>query len=150
MRPHESDTLLGGTLSNKTLRILIADEQHFYRMKIERLFNQLGFYRIAPVHSLEELLTLIEYASEPFDLVVINAVMAAGALNLPDYLRDNRQVRHAMIYNGQSVTLSPIPACVQQTVQISHAPLPDLSSIQRQMTLIDPQLPFIGTVTSVR
>jgi DNA-binding NarL/FixJ family response regulator len=137
-------------LSNKTLRILIVDEQHFYRMKIERLFNQLGYYRIAPVHSLEELLTLIEYGSEPFDLVVINAVMATGALDLSSYLRDNRQVRHTLIYNDPSATLSPIPPCVQQTVQISQVLLPDLASIQRRMALIDPQRPFVGTVTSVR
>ncbi|MHC8382748.1 response regulator [Pseudomonas sp. LB3P14] len=137
-------------MSNKALRILIADKLHFHRMKVERLFNQLDYYRIAPVHSLEELLTLVEYDCEPFDLVVINATLAGGALNLLDFFLDSQQVHHALIYNGQQAQLPPIPACVQQTVQVSHATLPDLASIQGLMAIVDPPLPFVGTVISVR
>ena len=137
-------------MSNKALRILIADEQHFQRMRIERLFNQLNYYRIAPVHNLEELLTLVEYGCEPFDLVVINASLAHGALNLLDFLRDNPQVRHAFIYDGQHAQLPPIPARDQQKIQVSLAVLPDLLAIQRCMALVDPRLPSVGTVISVR
>ncbi|KAA0979579.1 response regulator [Pseudomonas sp. ANT_J28] len=137
-------------MSNKALRILIADELHFHRMKVERLFNQLDYYRIAPVHSLEELLTLVEYGCEPFDLVVVNASLAGGALNLFDFFLDTQQVHHALIYDGQQAQLPPIPACVRQTVEVSHAMLPDLASIQRLMAIIDPRLPFVGTVISVR
>ncbi|TFB30618.1 response regulator [Pseudomonas sp. F01002] len=137
-------------MSNKALRILIADELHFHRMKVERLFNQLDYYRIAPVHSLEELLTLVEYGCEPFDLVVVNASLADRTLNLLDFFRDNHQVHHALIYDGQQAQLPPIPACVQQTVKVSHATLPDLASIERLMEIVDPRLPFVGTVISVR
>ena len=137
-------------MSNKALRILIADELHFHRMKVERLFNQLDYYRIAPVHSLEELLTLVEYSGEPFDLVVINASLAGGALDLLDFFLDNQQVHHALIYDGQQAQLPPVPACVQQRVEVSHAMLPDLASITRLMAIVDPHLPFVGTVISVR
>lgn len=106
-------------MPNKALRILIADEQHFHRMKTERLFNQLGYYRVAPVQSLVEMLTLVEYGCEPFDLVVINASLAGGALDLPGFFLDNRQVHHALIYDG-------------------HVSQPDSASIQRLMALIDP------------
>ncbi|MGX1187328.1 hypothetical protein AB7M29_005007 [Pseudomonas sp. F-14 TE3623] len=104
-------------MTNKTLRILIADEQHFHRMKTERLFNQLDYYRVAPVQSLAEMLTLVEYGCEPFDLVVINASLAGGTLDLPGFFLDNRQVRHALI---------------------NASALPDFASIQWLMTLIDP------------
>ncbi|MCK1793141.1 response regulator [Pseudomonas violetae] len=137
-------------MPNKALRILIADEQHFQRMRIERLFNQLNYYRIAPVHCLEELLTLVDYGCEPFDLVVINASMAGDALNLLDFFRFNAQVRHAFIYEGQRAKLPPIPACEQQKIQVSHTSLPDLASISRLMALVDRRLPSVGTVISVR
>ena len=137
-------------MSNKALRILIADAQHFQRMRIERLLNQLNYYCIAPVHDLEELLTLIEYGCEPFDLVVINASLAHGALNLLDFFRDNPQVRHAFIYDGQRSQLPPIATRDQQKIQVSLALLPDLLSIQRCMALVDPRLPSVGTVISVR
>jgi CheY-like chemotaxis protein len=138
------------TLSNKSLRILIADEQHFHRLRIERWFNQLGYYGVAPVQSLEELLILVEYASEAFDLLVVNAALADGKLDLLDFCLDNRQLERVLIYDGEQARLPPIPACGQQKIQVSHALLPDLASIERQMALVDPQRPFVGTVISVR
>ena len=124
---------------NKALRILIADEQHFHRMKTERLFNRLDYFRVAPVHSLAEMLPLIEYSSEPFDLVVINASLAKGALDLPGFFLDNHLVHHALIYDGWQAQLPPTPAVgVEQKIQVSHAVLPDFASIQRLMTRIDP------------
>jgi hypothetical protein len=137
-------------LSNKALRILIADEQHFQRMRIERLFNRLDYYRVAPVHSLAELLTLVEYGGVPFDLVVINSALADGALDLRDFFLDHPQVHHALIYDGQPAEWPSIPAGGQQKVQVSEAALPDLACIQRLMATVDPQLPFVGTVISVR
>ena len=137
-------------MPNKSLRILIADEQHFNRMKIERLFNQLDYFRVAPVQSLEELLNLVEYGCEPFDLLVINAGLAHGKLDLLDFCLDNRQLAHALIFDGQRAQLPAIAACERQKVQVSHALLPDLATIQRLMTIIDRPLPFVATVISVR
>ncbi|WP_160109278.1 response regulator [Pseudomonas izuensis] len=137
-------------MSNKSLRILIADEQHFHRLRIERWFNQLGYYGVAPVQSLEELLILVEYASEPFDLLVVDAALADGKLDLLGLCLDNRQLDHVLIYNGKQAGLSPIPAGEKNRVQVSHASLPDLTSIQRLMAVVDPRLPFVGTVISVR
>jgi hypothetical protein len=124
-------------MPNKALRILIADQQHFHRMKIERLFNQLDYYRVAPVQSLGELLTLVEYGCEPFDLVVINASLAATALDLPVFFLDNPQVRHALIYDGQQAHLQSTPVSSAGSVRVIHEPLPDLPSIKRLMAIVD-------------
>ena len=137
-------------MPNKSLRILIADKQHFNRMKIERLFNQLGYFRVAPVHSLEELLNLVEYGCEPFDLLVINAGMADGKLDLLDFCLHNRQVAHALIFDGERAQLRPTAPSARQKVQVSHALLPDLATIQRLMAVVDRPLPFVATVISIR
>lgn len=134
----------------KTLRILIADEQHFHRMRIERLFNQLGYYRIAPVRGLDELMTLVEYASEPLDLVLVNGAMTRQSMDLPGFFLHNPQVRHAFIYGSEREHLASIPAGLQHKVQISHSPLPDLRAIEQVMKSLDPPLPLVGTVASVR
>lgn len=128
-------------MPNKALRILIADEQHFHRMTVERLFNQLDYFRVAPAQSLEELLTLVEYGCQPFDLVVVNAAMANGALDLLGFFLNNPQVRYALIYDGEQARLPPIPGCMQQKVQVSHGLLPDLGSLVRLMMLVDPPMP---------
>ncbi|HCS43146.1 MAG TPA: chemotaxis protein CheY [Pseudomonas sp.] len=119
-------------------------------MRIERLFNRLDYHRVAPVQNLAELLTLVEYSVTPFDLVVINASLAGGAMDLLDFFLDNPQVHYALIYDGQQADLPPIPACGQQKVHVNHGLLPDLACIERLMAIIDPQLPFVGTVISVR
>ncbi|EJM61509.1 hypothetical protein PMI29_03849 [Pseudomonas sp. GM49] len=133
-------------MPNKSLRILIADAQHFNRLRIERLFNQLGYFRVAPVHSLDELLALVEYGCEPLDLVLVNAAMAGGVLDLFGFLADNPQVHHAFIFNEQQAPIPPVAG----NVQVSQAALPDLASITQLMSAVDPRLPFVGTVISVR
>ncbi len=150
MRAHYSDSLAEAMLPNKSLRILIADEQHFNRLRIERCFNQLGYYAVAPVQSLEELLILVEYASEPFDLLLVNAALAGGKLDLLDLCLDNRQLERALIYDGQQAGLAVIPAEQGQKVQVSHALLADQALIRALMARIDPVQPFVGTVISVR
>jgi hypothetical protein len=120
-------------VSSKSLRILIADEQHFNCLRIERCFNQLGYFRVAPVHCLEELLTLVDFASEPFDLLVVNAALGGGKLDVLDFCLDNRQLERVLIYDGRAAQLPGIAAGEQRKVQISHALLPDLAAIQRLM-----------------
>lgn len=99
---------------HKDLRILIADPQHFQRMMIERSFNRLGYYRIAPVQSLIELLTLVDSECATFDVVLVNAGLGAGALDLAGYFLDNPQVRHSLIYNEP---LSDVAAPDLQTIE---------------------------------
>lgn len=137
-------------MPNKSLRILIADEQHFNRLRIERCFNQLGYYAVAPVQSLEELLILVEYASEPFDLLLVNAALAGGKLDLLDFCVDNRQLEHVLIYDGQQARLPEVAPDKGHKIQVSHAMLADPALIKALMARIDPVQPFVGTVISVR
>ena len=119
---------------NKALRILIADEQHFHRMHIERMLNQLGYFRIAAVHCVEELLTLVEYSSEPFDLVMISMSLTVD-LDLLAFCGDNPQIRHGFIYNDPQARLAPNQG---RKVQISHARMPDLELVRQLMERVDP------------
>ncbi|AHL35123.1 histidine kinase [Pseudomonas brassicacearum] len=127
-------------MPNKALRILIADPQHTHRIVLERLFNQQGYFRIVPVSNLQELLTLVEYGSEPFDLVVVNAGLASGALNLHDFVIYNPQVCHGMIYNVQQVSQSSAPVARRSSMHLSQAPLPDLAALRDLMARIDRQV----------
>jgi len=124
-------------MPNKALRILIADKQHTHRIVLERLFNQQGSFRIVPVSDMQELLTLVGYDSEPFDLVVVNAGLVNGALDLHEFIIDNPQIRHAMVYNAPQVGRSSVPVARRSSLHLSHAPLPDRASLQRLMERVD-------------
>ncbi|MCU1751622.1 response regulator [Pseudomonas sp. 6D_7.1_Bac1] len=130
-------------MPNKALRILIADEQHFHRMKIERSLNQLGYYRIAPVHSLEELLSVVEYGCEPFDLVIINATLCSGSgLDPLAFCQDNQQIRHALIYDAEQAGLPALFAVQRHNVRISQARVPDQETLEGLMNRVDRPVPL--------
>ncbi|SFW83620.1 MULTISPECIES: response regulator [Pseudomonas] len=127
-------------MPNKALRILIADPQQTHRIVLERLFNQQGYHRIVPVSDLQELLTLVEYGSEPFDLIVVNGALAGGVLDLHDFVIYNPQIRHGLIYNAQPASQSPVPVARGSNVHLSQAPLPDQASLRRLMEWVDPPI----------
>ncbi|MCF4994528.1 hypothetical protein GIW70_25900 [Pseudomonas syringae] len=130
-------------MTNKALRILIADREHFHRMKIERLFNRLDYYRVAPVQNLSELLTLVDYGCQSFDVVIINAALAQGALDLAKYFLDCPHVHHTLIYNDRMATSVGSAAGIRSIA----AQLPDASEIARLMACVD-QPPQLTTADS--
>ncbi|WP_409316986.1 chemotaxis protein CheY [Pseudomonas sp. KCJK9016] len=123
-------------MTDKTLRILIADTRHFHRMKIERLFNGLDYYRIAPVQNLTELLTLVDYGCQPFDVLVLNAELAAGMSDLCGYLFDHPQVRHVLVY-GEAKNAPADSAQYRDRITISHVPLPSMGAIAQLMASVE-------------
>ena len=126
-------------MPNKALRILIADEQHFYRLKIERDLNHLGYYRVAPMHQLAQVFSAVEYDREPLDLLIINASLVRGVkFDLFSFCMDNPHIRYALIYDDQQRGLPSLLVCRQHKVLISAMPLPDLETLTDLMARIDP------------
>lgn len=125
------------TMSNRALRILIADHQHFHRMQIERTLNQLNYYRVVPVHRLEELLTLVDYAGEPFDLLIINGALALhSGFDLLAFCLDHPQLHQVLIYG--SGCFPPFSSQRHERVRVIRAELPDRDAIRQLMFSIDP------------
>ncbi|CAI8936004.1 Chemotaxis protein CheY [Pseudomonas sp. IT-P2] len=123
-------------MTDKTLRILIADLQHFHRMKIERLFNGLNYHRIAPVQNLAELLTLVDYGCQPFDVLVVNAELASGIADLPGFLFDHPQIRRALVY-GAPADSTGVPGHFEAKIITSPAALPSFDEIEQLMTSVE-------------
>lgn len=89
---------------NKALRIMIADAQHVRRLRLERDFNHQGYYAIAPVPSLEQLLDLIRYGEHGFDLLMVNAQLLIDEyVDVRDLLLHLPSSVHVLIYD--------VPAC---------------------------------------
>ncbi|NVZ54066.1 hypothetical protein HX792_27320 [Pseudomonas sp. B6002] len=84
---------------NKALRIMIADPQHHQRLRLEQDFNRQGYYAIAPVSSLDEMLTLLDYGGMGFDLVLVNASLGVSErFDLSAYCLEHPRVGQALIY----------------------------------------------------
>ncbi|NBF11483.1 chemotaxis protein CheY [Pseudomonas sp. Fl4BN1] len=126
-------------MTNKTLRILVADDQHFQRLKIEKILNQLGYFRIAPVQSFDEIEILTCLASRPFDLLIISTTLVAERkIDLDAFCRDNPLIHHALIYDNQQAQLPPMPQPLPPAVQISLPGAPGSESLRQLMAIIDP------------
>ena len=134
-------------MTDKTLRILIADLQHFHRMKIERMFNGLDYYRIAPVQNLAELLTLVDYGGQPFDVLVINAELAAGMADLRGFLFDHPQIRRALVY-GEPADSSGVSRRFGVKIISSPEAVPSIRAIEQLMTWVESSLERSSRVRS--
>lgn len=126
------------TMINKALRILIADEHPGQLMHVERMLNHMGYYRIAPVHSFEALLALVQSAIEPFDLLIANTDMAVRAgVDLPRLCKGSAQVHHALLYESESVTVPPIARQEREAVNVCLTRLPDSEALKTLMDIVD-------------
>ncbi|MBN0976627.1 chemotaxis protein CheY [Pseudomonas hygromyciniae] len=127
-------------MPTKALTILIADEQHLQRLHIEKMLNQLGYYRIVPVQTFEEVLILTDIPAEPFDVLIIHAGLAASA-GRALALAQQQQVRHVLVYDDQDLkptsSLAPL-------VLVRLPGSPDSVTLEHFMDIIDPPSPASG------
>ncbi|UOB22296.1 chemotaxis protein CheY [Pseudomonas orientalis] len=126
-------------MSNKTLRFLIAEGEHLQRIKIEKMLNQLGYYRIAPLSSFDEVQALTRSNGVTFDLLIINtALMRGHPIDLLKYCRENLMIRHALIYDGECAQRSVMPVSASQTLHLSLSQSPDFNALCRCLEALDP------------
>ncbi|MCK6188513.1 MULTISPECIES: chemotaxis protein CheY [unclassified Pseudomonas] len=116
-------------MPNKALTILIADEQHLQRLYIEKMLNQLGYHRIVPVQTSEEVQILTAIPAEPFDVLIINAGLLVNTCELQS------QVRHVLVYDHLEAGK---PAGAMPTVLVRLPGVPDNVNLEHFMDIIDP------------
>lgn len=136
------------------MRILIADEHPMQLMQLEKMLNGMGYYRIAPVESFEDLQRLVQSALQPFNLLVGNIDLASHAgVDLERFCRVNTQIQHALLYQSQHLKVPAIPSSQRQAVNVSLPKVPDNETMQSFMAIIDMprvigQLPGVPERTS--
>ncbi|GAB1618662.1 histidine kinase [Pseudomonas sp. DCB_AW] len=128
-------------MANKTLRILIADEHPSQRLQLEKLLNGLGYYRIAPVDSFEELQRLVQSALQPFHLLLGNIELASHVgVDLARFCRVSTQIQHALLYHSQQLQVPSVPQTERQSVSVSLPQAPDNEALESFMAIIDAPL----------
>lgn len=126
-------------MRNKALRIMIADPEHSRRAAIERDFNRKGYFSIAPASELEEMLTLLEYGTAIFDLVLINALLANNSrLNMLMFRLNNVRVRHSVIYNVPDLRISMLSKSSALRMTLSPLQQPNIHDIKCLLLKLDP------------
>ncbi|MFJ4458324.1 histidine kinase [Pseudomonas sp. NPDC089392] len=139
-------------MANKTLRILIADAHLCQRLQLERLLNGLGYYRIAPVDTFEELQRLVQCALQPFHLLLGNIELASHAgVDLARFCRVSTQIQHALLYHSTQLKVPSVPQAERQAVSLSLPQVPDNEALESFMAIIDApllvgKLPLPGTL----
>ncbi|MFA5981496.1 response regulator [Pseudomonas veronii] len=130
---------------HKSSRILIADEQHFFRLRIERVLNQLGYHRIAPVQSITELRRLVDYAYAPFDVLILNEKFSNQNSFAPlAFCLDSPQILSALIYGSEKLVAGSVIRCGKVT--ICDATFVDRAELQWIISSTDNSIPVQDTV----
>ncbi|MHC6226517.1 histidine kinase [Pseudomonas sp. X10] len=125
-------------MPNKSMRILIADEHPSQLLQLEKMLNGLGYYRIAPVESFEDLQRLVQSALQPFSLLVGNIDLASHAgVDLARFCQVNTQIQHALLYHSQHLKVPAIPPAERKAVSVSLPKVPDSEALESFMAIID-------------
>lgn len=125
-------------MPNKSMRILIADEHPMQLLQLEKMLNGMGYFRIAPVESFEDLQRLVQSALQPFNLLVGNIDLASHVgVDLDRFCRVNPQIQHALLYESQHLKVPTIPSGQREAVNVSLPKVPDNETLQGFMAIID-------------
>ncbi|RYE67463.1 MAG: histidine kinase [Oxalobacteraceae bacterium] len=131
-------------MADKTLRILIADELGQQAVQIERTLNHLGYFRVVAVHTLDELLVMVQSAYQPFDLLIANTDMAVrSGVDLPRFCKNTEHVRHALLYESQKQIETELTDASGERLRTSVMQLPDLEALKTFMAIVEsPKAPL--------
>ncbi|WP_148169473.1 chemotaxis protein CheY [Pseudomonas chlororaphis] len=92
-------------MPDKTMRVMIADQQHSRLLEIERLLNDAGYHRIVPVQTPEDMLKLIEAA--PFGMLVMNSDFLLGCDGTAlEFIQRISMVKSVLFYGSGRVSSS--------------------------------------------
>ncbi|HCR1551605.1 TPA: histidine kinase [Pseudomonas aeruginosa] len=127
-------------MPTKSLRILVFDKRHSQRLEVERLLNEHGYYRIAPLESFADLLCLVDRAFMTFDLLIMHGDSideTKFGFDLEMFCRNSPGIRHVLIYDGQPVDVTEIDWKSSQVIKRTSS-FPGRVEISSFMELIDP------------
>lgn len=94
-------------MSNPRLRIVLVEADHSRRMSIEKVLSHLGYHRIVPVSSQQELIVLLENAVDVFDLLIINEqIMRTVGERGKNLLSEYPCLKHSLIYHGAQLQVA--------------------------------------------
>lgn len=93
------------------------------------MLNRLGYHRIVPVQTFEEVQILTAIPAKPFDVLIVNAGLAAHAGG------PQAQVRHVLVYDHLDLGVS-VGSTPQVLVRLPG--VPDNINLEHFMDIIDP------------
>ncbi|WP_438866574.1 hypothetical protein [Pseudomonas sp. L1(2025)] len=123
---------------NKALRIVIAESDGRRGLKLERILNALGYYGVAPIRSLDEVLCITNNEGQPIDVLFINAAWLVGrGAELLNTVRSKSKPIQVLIYNDQGLAPRPVPILFGGAINVSAAPVVDVESMAVYMAIVE-------------
>lgn len=117
-------------MTHKQPRIMIFESDALQRLSIEKMLNGLGYYAVTGMSSATEVFSVLNYASEVFDLIIVNGTLAADAdLDFNLICRHHPFIRHALIYDCPTPVFTPSLDGAGLATQSSSSRPPDFQSI---------------------
>ncbi|MBD9634549.1 chemotaxis protein CheY [Pseudomonas sp. PDM19] len=122
-------------MTNKKLRILIAESQNSESLMVERLLNRLGYHRIATASTLDEARLLGRCTEYPFDVLIIS-----GLLIVSEQFDDSSLAGislNGLIYQSLYLPQPLVPFAAEGVAMRLPGHL-DLAELDAFMALVDP------------
>lgn len=83
----------------KPLKVLIFDSCPPQNLAIEKFLNYLGCYGVAPIFSLDEFRSFVDFSRAHFNLLILNSHMLGDFEKLEFACNHSRNMSNVLIYN---------------------------------------------------
>lgn len=125
---------------NKAIRILIVEPLHSEALRLERVFNALGYYCVQPLISMTEAYSLGHGSTTPFDLVIANRKTLENHSIAEDWLTYNAELlrtRHLHLYQDDEEPRGVLDIHTTSGEAMSVSTKPGYHCIQLLMLKVD-------------
>lgn len=130
-------------MANKELRIMIADTSLAKLIAIEKSLNKLGYYRILPMYSCEEIRKLTNSLAITFDVLIAHRALAMNTEDdLMFFCQATHKINHAFLYESQPSELAMTSMASVKTLITCTTNTPSEALIAGFMNSIDPPSPW--------
>lgn len=130
-------------MPNKELRIIIADTSRSRLIQVEKSLNRIGYYRILPVQSFEDLRVLSQEFNDPFDVLIANMGLTSNTeIDLTLFCQTTRNIDHALLYGNHPIELTTVSYTTPLSFSTDTISAPSDELIEEFMLRIDPPAPW--------
>lgn len=93
-------------MTNKELKIVIADTHLPKLIQLEKSLNGLGYFKILPLQHFDDLRALDHELVEPFDVIIANKALVLGnAIHSNVLWQALKRINYALLYDDQKTLL---------------------------------------------
>jgi len=126
---------------NSQMRVLVAVQRCEQRIILEKALSLMGYFRVCPVSTFEELTRLSHFSPnlyDRFDVLIVNAdVVSAAGLDAADFCLNCSRFKHVLIQDSVHAGKRPSTLSAKANHHVRMVNAIDYEALESFLSLVD-------------